>query len=615
MNVKTDSQGARNFNEVTNNLIIKELPIPVVSPPEVTEYTCEVLVVGGGIAGLLAAVSAKEAGRSALLVDKGYPGYSGQSPWAGCHTYFDAELGDSKEEYEYLMMYGNEYLANMNWAKVWEAESKLVFEKCKEMGLLNQYPTGEKTGHWVDGSIENDRMVEYHKLNLKNNRHAAYARALNQRGIPFVPQTMIMDIIEDEGRVKGAVGLHYKSGAVIKFHANAVVLCTGTGTYKPSGFPSSEDTFDGEYIGYKHGLPLTGQEFEDYHMTSSYAPGSILAMEGWTYLENWWPCAPGGATPENVNQKVGGEAKGIMLPVFDSANGIAKMEKPIYRVSRGGCGSKTGHPDDKRIGKFNSPALKGDVYGAAPGMYSHYAGGIFCGIDDVEGKTAIPGLWVAGDGTNGCMVSGGSKRCPGGMTSNFAGVQGKVAGQAAAAYAATVSQSKMPEEKVHAAEEEILAPLHVEKGFHPNWARDILTSVMGPYWVSAAKNAASLENALFQVENLRDNIVPKLKASSGHDLRLCHEVKHKVLIAEMKIRASLERKESRGYHFRTDYPYRDDDYLCYITLQKAEDGTVKIDKVGIKDEWKGDTSLPYEKRYGAWHFPGELEALAHKAEE
>lgn len=599
-------------NGVTNNLVIKELPIPVVAPPEKTEYTCEVLVVGGGIAGLLAAVYAREAGRAVLLVDKGYPGYSGQSPWAGCHTYFDAGLGDSKEEYEYLMMYGNEYLANMNWARVWERESKAVFEKCRELGLLNQYPTGEQTGHWVDGSIENDKLVEYHRKYRKEDRHAACSRALTRYGIPFVPQTMILDIIEDGGKVKGAVGLHYKSGAIMKFHAKAVVLCTGTGTYKPSGFPSSEDTFDGEYIGYMHGLPLTGQEFEDYHMTSSLAPGNVLAMEGWTYLENWWPCAPGGATPENAERKIAGEAKGIILPVLNSANGIEYREKPVYRVNCGGCGTKTGHPEDKRIGKFNSPALQGDVFGAAPGMYSHYAGGIFCGIDDVEGKTAIEGLWVAGDGTNGCMVSGGSKRCPGGMTSNFAGVQGKVAGEAAAAYAAAVPVSVMPEEAVRGAEKEILAPLHVERGFSPHWARDILVSVMGPYWITVAKNEAALEHALFQVENLRDNVIPKLRARSGHDLRFCHEVKHKVLIAELKLRASLARKESRGYHFRTDYPYRDDRYLYYITLQRAEDGFVELGRVDIKDEWKGDLSLPYEKRYGAWQFPGELEALKEK---
>lgn len=596
-------------NGAAHHPVTKELPIPAAAPPQTTEYACDVLVVGGGMAGLFAALYAKDAGSDVLLVDKGYPGYSGQSPWAGCHCYFDPALGDSKEEYECRMIYGNEYLSNLNWARVWERESKLIYEKCRELGLLNQYPPAKETGHWVDGSVEHDRLVEYHRQYIADDRHAAVARALDSHGIPFVPQVMIMDVIEDNGKVTGAIGLHYKSGAILKFHAKAVILCTGSGTYKPSGVPISEDTYDGEYIGYMHGLPLTGQEFEDYHMTSSFFPGDVLALEAWKYLESCWLCAPGGGTPETIAQKIAMEAKSIVLPVFDSANGIAPTDEPVYKGFSGWGGSQTGAPDDPRLGVFNSPSLKGDVYGAAPGLYSHYAGGIFCGIDDVEGKTAVRGLWVAGDGTNGCMVSGGSKRCPIGMTSNFAGVQGKIAGLAAAAYAADAPAARMPEEKTRKAAEEILAPLHVSKGFHPNWARDILTSVMGPYWITIAKNEDALKSALLQVENLRDHVIPKLRANSGHDLRLCHEMRHKVLIAELKLRASLERKESRGYHYRTDYPYRDDDYLCYITLQKADDGTVRIEKVNIKDEWKGDTGLPYEKRYGAWHFPGELEAL------
>ena len=86
-------------------------------------------------------------------------------------------------------------------------------------------------------------------------------------------------------------------------------------------------------------------------------------------------------------------------------------------------------------------------------------------------------------------------------------------------------------------------------------------------------------------------------------------MKHKALIAEAKLHASLERRESRGYHYRTDYPYRDDEnFLCYITVAQCNDGSMKVDRVDIKDEWKGDTSASYEERYATWRFPGENEA-------
>lgn len=593
--------------EVTPEL--NELPIPEVTAPTQTEYSCDVLVVGGGFAGLFAALSAKEAGKNVLLVDKGRPGYSGQSAWASSHCYFDADLGDSAENFRYAMKYANEWVCNLNWVDKWIEESKSVYEICKELGVLNQYETGANEGYWVDGSIENDKLVDYHFTHLAEDRRASFTKALDNAGIPYVEQCMVMDIVEEDDRVVGAMGLDVKSGTVMTFHAKAVVLATGTGSYKPAGYPTAGDTFDGEYIGFTHGLPLTGQEFEDFHMSASFAPGNVLACNSWQYLESVWLCAPGGSTPENAASNALGAAKSVISPVFDSAFGVTPVDKAemTYGNSRGA--SKTGVEGDPRGGKQSSGVFKGDVFGAAPGMYSHYAGGIFCGIDDVEGKTSINGLWVAGDGTNGCMATGGTKSAPSGWTSNLAGVQGKVAGAAAAAYVDSAAPASIPADKAAEMTAEILAPLSVDNGFDPNWARDILTGIMAPYWVSIAKNETAMNSALAQVRQFRCEIVPKLRAKNGHDLRLCHEVKHKALIAEAKLRASMERKESRGYHYRTDYPYRNDDFLCYITVQQKADGSMKLERVNIKDEWKGDTSAAYTERYATWRFPGETEAL------
>lgn len=590
--------------------VLTELEIPEAEAPAQTEYSCDVLVVGGGFAGLFAALQAKEAGADVLLVDKGRPGYSGLSAWASSHCYFDADLGDSKENFEYAMKYANEWVCNMNWVDKWIEESKSVYEKCVELGILNQYATAADEGYWVDGSIENDKLFEYHMAHLSEDRRPAFINALNAAEIPFVERCMVMDIVEDGGKVVGAMGLDVMSGTVMTFHAKSVILATGTGCYKPAGFPTAGDTFDGEYIGFTHGLPITGQEFEDFHMSASFAPGNVLACNSWQYLESVWLCAPGGSTPETAAQNALGAAKSVILPVFESAtNGVTKIPKGevVYGGTRGA--STTGVEGDPRTGKMSSGIFKGDVFGAAPGMYSHYAGGIFCGIDDVEGKTGIEGLWVAGDGTNGCMSTGGTKSAPSGWTSNFAGVQGKVAGAAAAAYAATVDEAVIPADQIAAQTEEILAPLSVEVGFDPNWARDVLAGIMSPYWVSIAKNGTAMEAALAQVRQFRQEIIPKLRATNGHELRLCHEMKHKALIAEAKLLASLERKESRGYHYRTDYPYRDDNYLCYITVQQNADGGMDVEKVDIKDEWKGDTSADYTERYATWRFPGEQAAL------
>ena len=106
------------------------------------------------------------------------------------------------------------------------------------------------------------------------------------------------------------------------------------------------------------------------------------------------------------------------------------------------------------------------------------------------------------------------------------------------------------------------------------------------------------------VEFLKDDLVPKLIAKDAHELRLAHETKNMVLNAEMILRSSLFRTESRGVHYREDYPRRDDpSWLAWVKL-KEEHGQMKLWKEPIPKEWWPDLSKPYEERYPV-RFPGE----------
>jgi succinate dehydrogenase/fumarate reductase flavoprotein subunit len=103
---------------------------------------------------------------------------------------------------------------------------------------------------------------------------------------------------------------------------------------------------------------------------------------------------------------------------------------------------------------------------------------------------------------------------------------------------------------------------------------------------------------------MRDHLVPKLTAKDPHELRLAHETKNMVLNAEMRLRSSLFRTESRGCHYREDYPQRDDcNWLAWVKLKK-EDGKMKVLKEPIPKEWWPDLSKPYEERYPV-RLPGE----------
>jgi len=106
---------------------------------------------------------------------------------------------------------------------------------------------------------------------------------------------------------------------------------------------------------------------------------------------------------------------------------------------------------------------------------------------------------------------------------------------------------------------EMWAPRENERGFSPEWVTSVLQNTMTPFHILYIKEERRLEGALASIEYIRREIVPKMIAEDGHQLRMAHEAANMLLNAEMKLRAGLFRKESRGTHFREDYPARDDD--------------------------------------------------------
>jgi succinate dehydrogenase/fumarate reductase flavoprotein subunit len=127
---------------------------------------------------------------------------------------------------------------------------------------------------------------------------------------------------------------------------------------------------------------------------------------------------------------------------------------------------------------------------------------------------------------------------------------------------------------------------------------------MVPYFILHIKHENRLRAALTIVEFLRDHLVPKLIAKDSHELRLAHETKNMVLYAEMVLRASLFRTESRAQHYREDYPRRDDpDWLVWVKLRQ-EQKRMKLSKEPIPKEWWPDLTKPYEETYPK-RFPGE----------
>lgn len=572
--------------------IVDELPIPVATPPEKTEYECEVLVIGAGWSGISAAIKAKELGCDVLVVDKGTPGYSGLMPWSHTYRWVDLEAGEDRDLLTSIVPKNSEFSANPEQYGIFADRSKEVADAHEEWGFLNQ---------WEDP----DMSITQNENKIKNpthDRHYYFAKALPDHDVPVLARTMVVDLLENDGRVVGAVAMDVETATPITIKCKAAIMCMGAGSIKPTGFPTGTNTFDGEAIAYRHGMTIIGKEYPDHHGSNSYAPGSTFTNWGWPYLEGEL-CTCGVPTGETIPLAVLSVFQNGTLKIPDGTMGMVPPEG-MYGTAAAGL------PDDgRRIGAHTTiPQGVQNAAGGCIGMSVHKTEGIHCGWDHLDGQTPLAGVWCCGD-TYASMAAGAVYIVGPGFSSNMSGVEGFEAAEGAAAYVKTVEQGELPVEAVEANAAHIASFIEAPAGFDPNWARDVLHAAMAPYWVSFAKDEASLTGALNTVIYMRDNIIPRLAADNAHEQRLCLEMENKILSAEMTLRGSLERRESRGMHYRTDYPYRDDEnFLCHFGYRMAEDGSMEVVRVEIPDEWKGDPNEPYQQRY-PMRFPGETEAL------
>ena len=242
-------------------------------------------------------------------------------------------------------------------------------------------------------------------------------------------------------------------------------------------------------------------------------------------------------------------------------------------------------------------------------MSIHKAEGIWPA--DAQGGTDVPGLFAAGDGLGSMLC--GAKYSGIGFSLCGSAVQGARAGESAAAFAAAQAGAPaVTENQLATARAVLFAPRERKSGFTPAWLTLVLQNAMFPYFVLYIKKKERLEAALTTVEFLRDRLAPQVMAKDAHELRLAHETMNMILNAEMKLRAALFRTESRGTHYREDYPARDDaNWLAWVKLQRGADGRMVAIKQTIPPAWKPLANLPYEQRYRD-RFPGELEFIAKK---
>ncbi len=225
---------------------------------------------------------------------------------------------------------------------------------------------------------------------------------------------------------------------------------------------------------------------------------------------------------------------------------------------------------------------------ASNGMSTHNAEGIWpVGYDC---STEVKNLYAAGNSL-GTMTNGAAYASIGMAFTNCL-VTGKIAGETAGKAAVGCELVMVDDDVIAEKFEKIYAPLNRVGGFSTRWVIQLLQNITMPYFNLIIKEEKRLQSALAQVEYLKNDVVPKIWAHDAHELRLAIETANMVMNAEIKLRACIERKESRGTHYREDYPQRDEEnYSVWLAAKQVDDG-MQILKHPIPKEWAWHTGEP-----------------------
>jgi succinate dehydrogenase/fumarate reductase flavoprotein subunit len=523
----------------------------------------DVLVVGGGLAGIFAAVKAKENGAEVTLVEKGYVTRTGQTPFAHCTSVFNPDWGHNLEEWMNQYYIRGEYINNREWTETVIKDSYERYQDLLSWGV--EFIRDENGDLLKEGrpDLANEAPVWVEHGKLSFDWIKPLRRKLKESKINLVERVMITQLLKQDERICGAIGFSFDDGTIHVINAKATVLCAGGGGFKPwAAWPICNLTADGHVMAYKMGAEITGKEFVDYHGRSVT------------------PSLRSGGLPPGHIPLLNSEGKEVVSQGPD---------RPLEMDFEAHAG--------------RGPMKRGDeefVTDGANGMSVHTQEGVW--PVDTSCFSGIDGLYAAGDNLATMMV-GANYSGMGNATATCSST-GARAGIAAFEYAKSIEKAEIDKEVLEKAKAKLLQPLERKGGFSPAWVTQQLQNCMMPYFISRIKHGGRLQAILTLVEFYRDHLVPKLFARDTHELRLAHETENMVINAEMRLRAAMFRTESRGSHYREDFPRRNDpNWLAWVML-KQEDGEMKVYKKDIPEEWRPDLSVPYEERYPI-RFPGE----------
>lgn len=590
--------------------------------PEYQTHEHDVLVIGAGGAGLRAAIEASAAGVSVGLVCKSLLGKAHTVMAEGGIAAALANVDDRDNWKVHFTdtMRGGQYVNNWRMAELHAKEAPARVRELEAWGALfdrtsdgrilqrnfggHRYPrlahVGDRTG------LEMIRTLQDHGIHM---------------GIDVHMECTVTKLLTDGDRVAGAFGYERERGRFKVFRAKAIVLATGGigRAYKITS-NSWEYTGDGHTLAYEAGAELVDMEFVQFHPTGMVWPPSVRGIlvtegvrgeggiltnsQGRRFMFDDIPEAYRAQTASDEDEGwryTQGDKAARRPPELLTRDHVSRC---IVREIKEGRGSPHGGVflDISWI-KQRLPHAEEHIKKKLPSMYhqfkqladiditkepmevgptTHYVmGGVY--VDAETQMSSVAGLFAAGECAAGIN---GANRLGGNSLSDLL-VFGKRAGECAAKYVRSTRGGAIQMPQIEEAARSALEPFERgAQGEGPYQVQYALQEMMQDL-VGIVRNEAEMQRALEGLEALRERA--RLVGIGGHreynpGWHAALDLPNLLLVSEAVTRSAIERRESRGGHFREDYPDKDPAFgKVNIVLHKGREGRMTLTRVPIPE--------------------------------
>jgi len=548
----------------------------------------DVIIVGAGLAGLRAAVEAAEHADVALI-SKVFPtrSHSGAAQ-GGIAAALGNEESDSWEWHMYDTVKGGDFLTDQDAAEVLAKDAPRAIYELEHMGVpFNRTENGNIAQRAFGGHTS-----DFGQTPIKRACHAAdrtgrvildtlYGEAL-RKGIKVYAEFHLLDLIIEENQALGLVAYELATGDVHVFHSRVILLATGGfGKVFKTTSNCFANTGDGVYLAYRAGIPLEDMEFVQFHPTGLYGLGVLISEAA---------RGEGGILRNSIGDRFM-EEYAPALKDLAPRDMISRAITEEIRAGRGIEGRDFVHLDLTRLGKKRLQEKLSDIssfvriyLGIDPikepipvQPTCHYMmGGIPTNLDGQvleEKQKIVNGLYVAGECA--CVSVHGANRLGCNSLLDLV-VFGRRAGKKMVQNLQDLSWGQLPDQP----EEKTMARIDRLKKMGSGEKAGVLRIEMQNVMMehcSVFRQEEGLSKVLSVIKSLKDRYegvaIDNRERRFNTDLLEALELESLLGLAHVILASAIARKESRGAHFREDYPIRDDqNWLKHTLAQRTDNG-------------------------------------------